>query len=750
MYTLFHKFTRTYLPAVLLISGITLSNLVAAQQNNSKVEVITVTSQKVDVGSVAPTQSSLKATQPQSIINRSFFEDAKSPASDFSSIAAIAPSVSAGISPNGPGLSETKNGLRGFKDGEYNITFDGVPFGDTNGPTHHSTAYFPAEVLGMIDVERGPGNASNLGQATFGGSINLFSRDLAKKQTISPIASMGSDNTRLLGMRFDSGDIDQYGDLNFAINAQKLTSDGYRTNSPIQGKNLMLKAQKPFGEGTVLTVNLNHNSNWYYQNDKESGLTLAQATLLGKNYALGLDPLKANYTEYNRVAKSTNFDYVRLESELGAGWAIDNNAYYYEYTNNGLSSKATNLTAGFSNVKTITNATITNQMDGYKKTNEYSVRGDIFKVTNQTSLGLARVGLWAEKADTHRSQYEFNLLNGITPNYNQAKVVGAPVESPLATFNNTVYEQESGWKQYQPFAEFEWQAMDNLKVTPGVKYMHTVLSIDATVNQTARIEQHLDKTFTATLPFLTANYTINPNMSVYAQYAKGMLVPDISAYQSANADASDIYPQTSTNYQTGFVYQLDKLAFDANVYYIDFNNKIAVVPGSPASQPIFYNEGGVKHKGLEGQVTYALTESFSLYANGSLNRAATKATGLQTAGVPDTTSALGVLYRSGGLGITLFQKRVGRTYALDDEGYPLDAYGTTDLNLSYKISNLGAGFDGIKLALGINNLLDKEDIISVKPTNTTSGTAAYGTPSDTDTFLWQPGRTYMVTLRAEY
>ena len=73
--------------------------------------------------------------------------------------------MSLGISVNGPGLGETKLTMRGLPDGQFNITWDGIPFGDTNGPTHHSTAYFPASVIGRVEVERGPGNASNLGQA---------------------------------------------------------------------------------------------------------------------------------------------------------------------------------------------------------------------------------------------------------------------------------------------------------------------------------------------------------------------------------------------------------------------------------------------------------------------------------------------------------------------------------------------------------------------------------------------------------
>jgi hypothetical protein len=93
----------------------------------------------------APTQSSLSATEPQSIITRDFIELSVTPTAEYSRIVNIAPSLS-GDSANGPGLSETKTTMRGFGDDQYNITFDGIPWGDTNNPAHHSTSFFPGSV----------------------------------------------------------------------------------------------------------------------------------------------------------------------------------------------------------------------------------------------------------------------------------------------------------------------------------------------------------------------------------------------------------------------------------------------------------------------------------------------------------------------------------------------------------------------------------------------------------------------------
>jgi iron complex outermembrane receptor protein len=54
-------------------------------------------------------------------------------------------------------------------------------------------------------IERGPGNASNLGQATFGGSINLFSKELSNDFRFTPYLTYGTWNTKIRGAEVDSG-----------------------------------------------------------------------------------------------------------------------------------------------------------------------------------------------------------------------------------------------------------------------------------------------------------------------------------------------------------------------------------------------------------------------------------------------------------------------------------------------------------------------------------------------------------------
>jgi iron complex outermembrane recepter protein len=656
---------------------------------------------------------------------------------DFSNITMIAPSMTGGMSANGPGLGESKNSMRGFKDGEFNITWDGIPFGDTNGPTHHSTAYFPAGIIDSITVERGPGNASNIGQATFGGSLNMFSLTPKNEFAFSPYAAVGSWNTKLMGVRLDSGAIGSAGESRLTVNAQTQSSDGYRTYSNIDGQNLMVKYDSALTSSTLLTVFLNYNQNYYNQPDKDNGLTLDQARTLGKNYVLSNDPKKANYFGYNRTDKDTVFNYIRVQSDLGEGWAIDNKAYYYHYMNKTIAAdKGNDPTAGLAAVKDIAQTSIPNQMPGYFKLNTHWVTGDVVKATKETTAGLLRVGVWVEKAETQRATLDLNLLT-MAPNYKESAT------SPVAVGQNINYLQGSGWLNYQPFAEFEWAASKDLTVTPGIKFMNTRLNIDAPVNATARQPQQINKEFTATLPFLTANYKLDANTSTYAQYAKGMLVPDISSYQSLNADASSISPQTSTNYQLGVVHKTNDITLDADVYFIDFNNKIALVPGTD-SQPVYYNQGGVIYKGLEGQITYALPSGFSVYANGSINSATSTASNAQISLTPDRTAALGLIYQSHGWTGTLVHKYIGEQYALDNALYKMNAYAITNLSVGYQDPKPSWGLKALSWNFGVYNIFNNQDIIAVKAKNTD------GSTNSGDTFLFNPATSFMFSMRGTF
>lgn len=176
---------------------------------------------------LAPSGNTLDATSAKTEISGQFIQNFIPPVSDFAEVLNMAPGTF-GVNPNGVGLGQAKTFFRGFKDGQYTMAYDGIPFQDTNDPTHHSWAFFPAQWIGGVDFERSPGTASSVGPTNYGGSINLLSRELASSPDIRASASYGSFNTRLLDLSLDSGQFGGRGqNSSLFVDLHQLLSDGY-------------------------------------------------------------------------------------------------------------------------------------------------------------------------------------------------------------------------------------------------------------------------------------------------------------------------------------------------------------------------------------------------------------------------------------------------------------------------------------------------------------------------------------------
>jgi iron complex outermembrane receptor protein len=716
---------------------------------------------KGTASAVAPTQASLQATQPQSIITREFMDLSVAPTAEYSRIVNIAPSLS-GDSANGPGLSETKTTMRGFSDDQYNITFDGIPWGDTNNPAHHSTSFFPAFTIGGAVVERGPGNASNLGYATFGGSINLFSKKPSQEKTTTFYSSLGTWNTSLVGVGYESGRLADLGDATLQLNAQQLKSDGYLSYSAVKSDNITMKFERPIGDASLLTAFSTINQIHYAQPDSNKGATLDQIAKYGKNFQLDNDPKSMNYSGYNNTIKNTDFSYLRLRSELGNGWNTDNQLYSYAYNNQTISStdptwmgttSGTNAdprrTAPSGTYVTAKSIALNGNIPGIDKQNKYRVIGDIFKATKQFDAGLIRAGLWYESSDTDRHQYDLDLTTG---GYNRKEGTvanGAFLPGTTRPIDSVLFDQQSKIKSTQPFAEFEWKATADTTVTPGLKYLSITRSVSSPVEQTTRELNHTgSKTYTATLPFLTVNKQLSKEMSIYGQYAEGFQIPDLKTFYINNPSLNSSVPQKSTNYQLGVVGKSDKMTWDLDIYQINFTNKL-VSNGLAGANAAFINIGGATYKGVEGQMAYVIDGGFSVFANGSINKALANDTGKQISGAPEMTAAIGALYAQGPWASSLILKRTGAVYQKEFTNqayydfYKTAAYDNIDLGVSYTMKNV-AQFKAVKVQLNVFNLANSQNATAITAASSTVTRTAY------DTYIFQAPRSAQISVKADF
>ena len=715
----------------------------AAKEEPQKVPTITVTTQsgayrkgeKDSASATAPTQSSLEATQPQSIITREFIEKSVAPTAEYSRVVNVAPSLS-GDSANGPGLSETKTTMRGFSDDQYNITFDGIPWGDTNNPAHHSTSFFPASVIGGAVVERGPGNASNLGFATFGGTIALFSKKPLDTPLASAFGSFGTWNTRLIGAAYESGRIGEQGDARVQFNYQHLQSDGYLSLNHIKSDNLTVKVTKRVGEASTLTGFASVNRIKYTQPDNNNGPTLAQVAQFGKNYSLNNDPASFNFAGFNHTAKDTDFEYLRLDTAWADNWTTEATAYTYYYNNQTISS--TDPT-GLAAPGTKAGAPGNKNIPGIDKQNKYRVYGTILKAIREFDAGLLRFGTWIEKSDTDRHQYDIDLTQGNIRDPRETKP--APVQLP-----SVLFDQQSAIKNFQPFVEFEWAAAKGLTIAPGVKSVMITRSVDAVINQSTRLPQNTSVDYRTTLPFLTFNQALSDSLALYGQFAKGFQIPDLKTFYIANPNNNSSEPQLSTNYQIGIVGKSKEIVWDVDFYRIDFKNKL-ISNGLAGTAAAFINIGGATYKGVEAQVNYMVVPGLALYANGSVNHATANDTGKQISKAPKATAAGGLIYNDGPWTGSFIYKHTGTIYMQEYASAPaaydyyrIKGYNNADLGMSYTFRNFDMGMKTLKMQLNVFNLFDKQEVTSISPGKVIAG----------DQYTFQPPRSYQVSAKVEF
>src|SRR5579863_5624813 len=496
---------------------------------------ITVSETVSLAASTAPSGNTLEATSARTEITPEFIKNFMSPVADYAEIVNYAPGTFS-LNPNGIGLGQGKTFFRGFSDGEYTMTFDGIPFEDTNSPTHHSWANFPSGWTTGVDFDRSPGLSSNFGPTNFGGSINLQWPQLFPDPDIRASVIYGSWNTRVLQLDADSGFFGPGSKNSFLMNIQQLLSDGYQTYNRQKRVAGYGKYQYRFSDHTSLTLYGGLVDIWT-NTPNTTNPTSAQVAQYGDNFLLQGNEFLSNglpnpyYFGFNFYHVQTDFEYAAFNSDLGNGWKFDSKAYTTRYWNkqNYQNGTPVNLT--------------TAKPSGVDKLNGYRHAGDTVTLSNASRWGIFRTGAWYDWAYTDRYQVPSNVITW--------------QDTPLPNFHEHFITQS-----FMPFAEYEWHPMQKLVITAGIKA--------ADYNMTLNQYQDNGKTvgclgppslkptpdpvtgapiclggaafITHTqnwnnwLPNLAARYFLRNNWSTYAQFSEGSVIPPSAVFDTLNGN----------------------------------------------------------------------------------------------------------------------------------------------------------------------------------------------------------------------
>ena len=783
----------TNLPVALSIASVSEEVRVEAEADNSL------------AAELAPVQSLLDAGSARTEISSNFVSEYTSPVTDFADIIQAAPGT-VSYTTNGIGNGQAKIYFRGFVDDDYSMTWDGVPFNDSNDPSHHSWAYVPAAAIGHVDFDRSPGTASDIGTSNFGGTIHFFSPSLSDEAHVRGEVTYGSWGTYQVLGDISSGSF-WHNKAHFWLNGDYQSSNGYQTFSPKQDEAVTAKFDYKFSDRTNLSVIATDIILDAFNNNDP---TRRQLLHYGDNYLYDSTALNPNnspdpqFWRYSVYHVPSFFDIISFNHDFGKGWKLDTKTYAYGYSNHQhyqnktdqdlitdsiLTSTKTETVGGTDQPGWVVGTTPT----GIDKLNQYARGGEIAALSYATKWGVFRTGSWYELTNTMRQQIYTDPLTW--------------VQSPY--LNDIKFHEHFYTTAVQPYIEFQYVAIPDLTVTAGLKDAffrmnltqyadgHTIgqLTCPTTTGTLASsctaTAQHAQD-YNALLPSIEANYRLNSSASIYAQYGKGSIAPFSSVFDTAGAQTAVTPPPTiADTYQGGTVVKLNRLAFDADVYHIHYMNTYSTytVPTScgcaDAGNTYNYANPNSNTNGFEAEGNFAVNHSLSFNANGTYGNAryeafpgapaVTDANGVTitpalpatpTAWValaPHDTESVGMTLQQKGLDFGIFGKRIGSRW--NDIGsfhqtVPLDAFWMNNLFVNYNVSNHSI-FSGSKIKLSINNLFDDHSIVANSAAN--DGTSLTSTtvvasqkvtqslqrysPSWADSIEKQAGRSIMISVQ---
>jgi iron complex outermembrane receptor protein len=515
----FAPFIRT---GLVLADGQTLQFTVKLAVN-SVAEEITVNAGIDSIAAeTAPSGGFIEERSAQSLISNTYIRNFVSPIADFGEIVQIVPGTFT-TSSDGVGLGQSKTYFRGFPDGDYDIDFDGIPFYDTNTPTHHSWAFFPSQWIGGVDFDRSPGSASTTGPTPFGGSIHLLSMPLVSEQDVRGTFSYGTWNTKLYDAAYNSGSFGLFGGAkksNLFADWHRMTSDGYQTFNYNMRNAGSLLYQYQFSPRTVLTgfsgvIQLTANT--YGLNPTRcqtlgassvNSSTACTATTsiggvvyntapngilpytgYGYNFMMVNNSDPANWLDYqyNHYQVPTDFEYVGLKTEFGKGWYLEVKPYTYNYDNGELYTNATPITevtqaAGVANPSLLPGSIVAGT--GAKAVLYYNGTAVAPCDVQVVKKGITALPCAVDKYNSYR---KYGTTSTLTQTSNFG-VFRAGMWYDWARTNRHQYPSDplAGWKDqalgnfdetfytdsYQPFAEYEFHATPKLKITAGTKFAY--------------------------------------------------------------------------------------------------------------------------------------------------------------------------------------------------------------------------------------------------------------------------------------
>jgi len=676
--------------------------------------------------------------------------------------------------------------IRGFSQNQLGFTLDGVPLGDMNYGNHnglHISRAIISENVGRVEVAQGAGSLAAASTSNLGGTIEFFSRAPAEELGVEASATYGSDDTKRLFARIDSGEIGA-GGPRLSLSYAWQDADKWKGNGVQRQDQVNLRIVQPVGDGQFFGfVN--------YSNRRENDYQDLSADMIGrlgyqwdnfaKDWDLAVEVAKVYQNQVARAAYDAGIangslplgtpftapyagvgqafpapvgtvddayydaaglrkDWlagVGVEAPLGEHWTLKAMGYYHGNKGRGLWFTPYVTTPG--------GAPMTIRTTEYDIERYGIVTSSLFEVGDNKF----EIGMW----------YEDNAFNQARRFYGLGNTTGAPDRSSLTFPKNPLATQ---WEFDFNTQTLQYHVQDTLdlgqfQINAGWKGLR--VTNRATPVVSGGLASGTTEAKDWFLPQAGLLYRLNDDNELFASYTENIRAYESSATggpfatTQAGFDALDLKPETSTTYELGFRTKSPRFQGVIAGYYVDFKDRIIAfangsgIQGNPA---ILSNVGDVRSWGVEAAGTFRVTPELSLFASYAYNDSEYQDDVVNAAGaVVAATAGKTVVNSPRHLGkgeITWdngsFFARVGANYTSKRYySYENDAevggFIIVDASIGYRLN------DRISIQANATNLFDKEYVSTI-------GTNGFANRGDSQTLLTGAPQQFFVTLKAGF
>ncbi len=581
--------------------------------------------------------------------------------------------------------------MRGFggggHGGDIGVVLDGIPL---NEAMSHADGYVDLNVIVPLEIDRltvykGPVSAlyGNFNRAGLM-AVETRKHDEYKEADVSIASHATLDAQAALGLKVNEGE-----HLNLA--AQHYRTSGFRTQSEHERTTLSARWSKQVSRDLEFSLSgrLHHS-----EGDNAGYITSQQ---------FAADPYGKDPRAMNDGAKK---DFATLRADVRYTLAPELTWLGFAYTTQ------QSFTRWFSRP---VNATNWRQREESYERSVYGA-GTSLNGSHQTAISAIK---WVAGIETFRESTDYEYYDGLD---HRARV------------NPAINDRTSKLNSLSAFGELDAPIHPLFQVSAGLRWDRFTGGCSRNGPETASDPcGPLHKTSHAS-PKLGVRSQIAPGVLLRASWSEGFALPSTFAKYALGAATLDpnIFRQTEVGVQ---LKPVQGLVLDMAAYRMISSDEIrAVAPG------VYENYGRTRRTGVEASALWAAHRNVDLQlAYGSahsrvLENGNAALIGNQVAGVPRTTTTLGVTWRPAPSWETsLTWRRVGRYAVNDTNTAHYNGFATWDASVNYDLP-----IHGMRVYAVVSNLSDK--------VYATSSSVIGGTQ------LYTPGapRTFKVGVQARF